>query len=113
MLGWRVNGNVSAFPDNGRSAPLTDLGPVAMDQYMDIISSPEAWLIADENDVEEEGHVVVTDIKPTISARRVKALVEQVTGMALLISESSVASDQRTPQIATPPCLNSPTGHAS
>ncbi|THH29732.1 hypothetical protein EUX98_g4456 [Antrodiella citrinella] len=52
----------------------------AMDQYMDIISASDAWLIADENDTEdEEGHVTVTDIKPTISARRVKALVEQIT----------------------------------
>jgi len=51
----------------------------AMDQYMDIISAPDAWLIADENDTEEEGHITITDIKPTISARRVKALVEQVT----------------------------------
>ncbi|KAH8100492.1 RINT-1 family protein [Cristinia sonorae] len=52
----------------------------AMDQYVDIISASDAWLIADENDNEEDDGVhVAIDIRPTVSARRVKALVEQVT----------------------------------
>lgn len=60
---------------------VAELNSVAMDQYMDIISASDAWLIADENDAEEdEGHVAISDIKPTVSARRVRALVEQVTG---------------------------------
>ena len=52
-----------------------------MDQYMDIITASDAWLIADDNDSQEDGaHVTISDLKPTNSARRVKALVEQVTG---------------------------------
>lgn len=55
-----------------------------MDQYMDIISASDAWLIADDNDSEQDGpHVAISDFKPTNSARRVKALVEQVTGNVL------------------------------
>ena len=52
---------------------------VAMDQYMDIISAADAWQIADEN-VEDEETIIDKELKPTNSARRVKALVEQVTG---------------------------------
>lgn len=52
---------------------------VAMDQYIEIISAADAWLIADETVEDEEG-VVDRELKPTNSARRVKALVEQVTG---------------------------------
>ena len=53
-----------------------------MDQYLDIISASDAWLIADE-DEEEDGDARPADreLRPTNSARRVKALVEQVTGM--------------------------------
>ena len=52
-----------------------------MDQYMDIITASDAWLIADDNNSQEDGaHVTISDLKPTNSARRVKALVEQVTG---------------------------------
>ena len=50
-----------------------------MDQYMDIISAADAWQIADEN-VEDEETIIDKELKPTNSARRVKALVEQVTG---------------------------------
>ncbi|KAI0823023.1 TIP-1 family-domain-containing protein [Trametes gibbosa] len=52
----------------------------AMDQYLDIISASDAWLIADEDD--DAGHdplVAERELRPTNSARRVKALVEQVT----------------------------------
>ncbi|RPD81666.1 hypothetical protein L226DRAFT_527933 [Lentinus tigrinus ALCF2SS1-7] len=52
----------------------------AMDQYFEIISAPDAWLIADD-DGEDEGDTRPADreLRPTNSARRVKALVEQVT----------------------------------
>ena len=50
-----------------------------MDQYTEIISSGDAWLIADET-AEDEESGIDRELKPTNSARRVKALVEQVTG---------------------------------
>lgn len=50
---------------------------VAEDQYNDIISAPDAWLIVDE---ESEGVGGERELRPTNSARRIKALVEQVTG---------------------------------
>ncbi|KIJ45675.1 hypothetical protein M422DRAFT_227406 [Sphaerobolus stellatus SS14] len=50
----------------------------ADDQYNEIITSVDAWQIAD--DVDETDQVVLeTDIRPTNSARRVKSLVEQIT----------------------------------
>jgi len=52
---------------------------VAEDHYNDIINSPDAWMIADEVRDEE----AVLDLRPTNSARRVKALIEQVTGPSL------------------------------
>ncbi|KAI0359047.1 hypothetical protein OH77DRAFT_1420580 [Trametes cingulata] len=52
----------------------------AMDQYLDIISAPDAWLIADEEeDTDSDVRVAERELRPTNSARRVKALVEQVT----------------------------------
>lgn len=45
---------------------------------MEIISAPDAWQIADDDPNDEE--VIDKELKPTNSARRVKALVEQVTG---------------------------------
>ncbi|KAI0666341.1 TIP-1 family-domain-containing protein [Trametes maxima] len=52
----------------------------AMDQYLDIISAPDAWLIADEEDTtDSDVRVIERELRPTNSARRVKALVEQVT----------------------------------
>jgi RAD50-interacting protein 1 len=50
-----------------------------MDQYMDIISANDAWVVADEH-TDDTGTVLDRELKPTNSARRVKALVEQVTG---------------------------------
>ncbi|KAI0639075.1 TIP-1 family-domain-containing protein [Trametes polyzona] len=53
---------------------------VAMDQYFEIISAPDAWLIADEEeDADSDVRIAERELKPTNSARRVKALVEQVT----------------------------------
>lgn len=46
---------------------------------MQIISAQDAWLIADDSSEDEE-FAIDRELKPTNSARRVKALVEQVTG---------------------------------
>ncbi|KAK2461679.1 hypothetical protein APHAL10511_006142 [Amanita phalloides] len=46
----------------------------AEDQYLAIISSPEAWIIVGDTDEEEN-----QDFKPTTSARRLKVLIEQIT----------------------------------
>ncbi|KAI0706059.1 RINT-1 family protein [Cytidiella melzeri] len=58
----------------------------AMDQYMGIISANDAWLVADEN-IKDEENVIDRELKPTNSARRVKALVEQVTDRYLLLPQ--------------------------
>lgn len=49
----------------------------AEDQYHNIISASDAWLISDD-DADEDGPIE-RSLRPTISARRVKALIEQVT----------------------------------
>ncbi|KAH9912248.1 RINT-1 family protein [Epithele typhae] len=52
----------------------------AMDQYFEIISAPDAWLIADdEGEDEAPSWTAGRELRPTNSARRVKSLVEQVT----------------------------------
>ena len=58
-----------------------------MDQYFEIISAPDAWLIADDDGEEEsDSRTIDRELRPTNSARRVKALVEQVTGKQQLLS---------------------------
>jgi len=59
---------------------------VAEDQYHEIISAPDAWVIVDDsNDSDEYKHSrSVVEIKATNSSRRIKALVEQVTGTSWL-----------------------------
>ena len=54
---------------------------VVDDQYNEIISSGDAWLVAEE----VNGDDVLHDLKPTNSSRRIKSLVEQVTGQLTLI----------------------------
>ena len=49
---------------------------VVDDQYNEIISSGDAWLVAEE----VNGDNALHDLKPTNSSRRIKSLVEQVTG---------------------------------
>jgi len=49
----------------------------AMDQYMDIISSSDAWLMTEDSP--DDAIVAERDLRPTNSARRLKALVEQIT----------------------------------
>ncbi|THH21006.1 hypothetical protein EW146_g461 [Bondarzewia mesenterica] len=51
----------------------------ALDQYHEIIGSPDAWLIADDDTSSEESPAVNRELRPTNSARRLKSLVEQVT----------------------------------
>ena len=50
---------------------------VAEDQYQEIISAPDAWLVADEASEDTNSGL---ELRSTNSARRIKALVEQVTG---------------------------------
>lgn len=45
-------------------------------QYNEVIATADAWSIADQT--EEDDHS--TDVKPTVSSRKVKSLIEQVTG---------------------------------
>ncbi|KAJ2919243.1 hypothetical protein MD484_g1120, partial [Candolleomyces efflorescens] len=45
------------------------------DQYHEIVSSPDAWFVADE----DEEEIVARDVRATNSARRIRALVNQVT----------------------------------
>ena len=60
---------------------------VAMDQYFEIISATDAWLIADDDGEEDsDSRTIDRELRPTNSARRVKALVEQVTGKRHLLS---------------------------
>ena len=54
---------------------LTGEKKFAEDQYLAIISAPEAWNIIDDDDGESG-----QDLKPTTSVRRLKVLVEQITG---------------------------------
>ncbi|KAM5532788.1 hypothetical protein V8D89_013585 [Ganoderma adspersum] len=52
----------------------------AMDQYLEIISASDAWLIADDDgENDSDSRAIDRELRPTNSARRVKALVEQVT----------------------------------
>ncbi|TFY64757.1 hypothetical protein EVG20_g5839, partial [Dentipellis fragilis] len=51
----------------------------ALDQYHEIISAPDAWLIADHGDENDISTVADRELRATNSARRLKALVEQVT----------------------------------
>jgi hypothetical protein len=52
---------------------------VALDQYNDMISSQDAWTIADDEQTDDGPTMHDRDLRPTVSARRLKALVEQVT----------------------------------
>ncbi|KAL4068308.1 TIP-1 family-domain-containing protein [Scleroderma yunnanense] len=53
----------------------------ADDQYHEIISASDAWLIADDSPNNPREHIrsYENDLKATNSARRIKALVEQIT----------------------------------
>ncbi|KAI6136895.1 TIP-1 family-domain-containing protein [Pisolithus sp. B1] len=63
------------------ASKLTRVWLVADDQYNEIISATDAWVIVDDHSTDAGGFTRLdeSDIKATNSARRVKALVEQVT----------------------------------
>ncbi len=52
---------------------------VAEDQYNVIINDSDAWTVSEEVDLGS----LSRDLRPTVSARRVKSLIEQVTGELL------------------------------
>lgn len=61
---------------------MADLFPaVAESQYNDAINASDAWLASDEANNDHP-----RDLKPTVSSRRIKSLVEQVTGQLFFSS---------------------------
>jgi hypothetical protein len=58
---------------------LIKYDPVVEGQYQDLIHSSDAWEISDD----AEGSPQATALRSTNSARRIKALFEQVTGKCL------------------------------
>lgn len=65
-----------------RLARLIPAEIVAEGQMNDIISSVDAWTISEDMPDEE---VSSSGLKPTVSARQVKALIEQLTGTCCLL----------------------------
>ena len=57
---------------------------VADAQLNDIISASDAWTISDEITEREDGPTEI-GLKPTVSSRQVKALVEQILGVPLCL----------------------------
>ena len=80
MRGWRGKGGVSfvVFLSMQRMVNLSPSNSVAEDQYNDIISASDAWHLSDDADEETMNE---KDVRSTNSARRVKALIEQITGV--------------------------------
>ena len=80
MRGWRGKGGVSlvVILSMQRMVNLSPFNSVAEDQYNDIISASDAWHLSDDADEET---INEKDVRSTNSARRVKALIEQITGM--------------------------------
>ena len=70
---------------------------VVDDQYNEIISSGDAWLVAEGVNGDDALH----DLKPTNSSRRIKSLVEQVTGQLTLILFLHQLSDWSRPLLST------------
>lgn len=54
-----------------------DHSVVVDSQYNELMGADDAWLVSEEVDTDNPSR----DLRPTVSARRVKSLVEQVTGM--------------------------------
>ena len=50
-----------------------------MDQYNEIITSRDAWSIIDDESASSDSQSSTVDFRPTVSAHRLKLLVEQVT----------------------------------
>lgn len=55
-------------------------GVVADSVYHDIIGSGDAWQLVDDGADKNSPEIADFGLRPTISARRVKALIEQITG---------------------------------
>lgn len=64
---------------------------VAEDQYHEIISAVDAWHIAEEEGEGNEEASHLRELRSTNSARRLKALVEQITGNALTSTQSAIS----------------------
>lgn len=60
-------------------------------QMHDIIASSDAWTITDEAIDEDDG--AMDGQRPTVSARQVKALIEQVTGASYYHSTPIIIVD--------------------
>lgn len=58
---------------------LADKATVADTQLNSIISASDAWDISDETTSDEDGSID-PNLKPTVSVRQVKSLVEQIIG---------------------------------
>lgn len=59
---------------------IKDSVSVVEGQYNDIINAADAWLIADE--IESDNHS--QELRPTVSSRKMKSLIEQITGWFML-----------------------------
>lgn len=61
--------------------PLNTNHSVALGQYNELITASDAWLIADDDSSSspEDSSTTSREVRPTVSARRLKLLVEQVT----------------------------------
>lgn len=68
---------------------LSLISAVALDQYQASLTLGDPWRMADDQG-NESGQE--QDLRPTNSARRVKALIEQVTGQETLILYSSMCA---------------------
>lgn len=87
MHGSRERSSVSPSFLPALLSELTSESTVADNQYNEIISSPDAWQISDDGDSGDSGAQLSADYgsRATTSARRFKALVERVTGLALYL----------------------------
>ena len=66
---------------------LTYLFPAVVEsQYNDIINASDAWLASDEANGDDHPR----GLKPTVSSRRIKSLVEQITGQYFPFSFSAL-----------------------
>jgi hypothetical protein len=62
-------------PEKSIYSPTNSLSAVAEEQYNEIIQAQDAWHISDDGESDER----YRDLRPTNSARRVKALFDQVS----------------------------------
>lgn len=53
---------------------------VSEDQFNEIVRTPGAWDLPDDT----KSELSESDVRPTNSARRIKVLIEGITGMSML-----------------------------